>query len=122
MSSIGQLLLVGVPGAELDAESAAFFKKLQPGGFILFGRNIKTPTQLRKLIDDLRGEFHAWRSKLEAVVTDVAEMKPTVDEMRTAQQRAIGALMMSRVLYAIGLALTGGVTWIFSNWIKITIR
>lgn len=52
--SPGQLLLTGVPGPELDPDTAARFKKLQPGGFILFGRNIKTPEQLRKLIDDLR--------------------------------------------------------------------
>ena len=51
---LGQLLLMGVPGLELDAETAARLKKLQPGGFILFGRNIQSPTQLRKLIDDLR--------------------------------------------------------------------
>ncbi|NRB75769.1 MAG: glycoside hydrolase family 3 protein [Verrucomicrobiales bacterium] len=51
---LGQLLLTGVPGTELDPETAARFKKLQPGGFILFGRNIKSPEQLRKLIDDLR--------------------------------------------------------------------
>src|SRR6187399_292880 len=54
MSSLGQLLMSGVPGPELDAESAATFRRLQPGAFILFGRNIQTPTQLRKLIDDLR--------------------------------------------------------------------
>lgn len=51
---LGQLLLTGVPGPELDSATAARFKKLQPGGFILFGRNIKAPEQLRKLIDDLR--------------------------------------------------------------------
>jgi len=51
---LGQLLLSGVPGPELDAESAATFRRVQPGGFILFGRNIKSPEQLRKLIDDLR--------------------------------------------------------------------
>ena len=54
MSTLGQLLLTGVPGAELDAKTAATFRKIQPGGFILFGRNIQTPKQLRKLIDDLR--------------------------------------------------------------------
>jgi beta-N-acetylhexosaminidase len=53
-STFGQLLLVGVPGTELDAQTAAIFRKVQPGGFILFGRNIRTPLQLRKLIDDLR--------------------------------------------------------------------
>ncbi|MEZ5327046.1 MAG: glycoside hydrolase family 3 N-terminal domain-containing protein [Verrucomicrobiales bacterium] len=52
--SLGQLLLMGVPGPELDSETAARLKALQPGGFIIFGRNIKSPEQLRKLLDDLR--------------------------------------------------------------------
>ncbi len=51
---LGQLLLTGVPGPVLDEATAARFRKLQPGGFILFGRNIQSPEQLRKLIDDLR--------------------------------------------------------------------
>ena len=54
MSSLGQLLLVGVPGYELDSATAALYRRLQPGGFILFGRNVRSPAQLRKLIDDLR--------------------------------------------------------------------
>jgi beta-N-acetylhexosaminidase len=52
--SLGQLLLTGVPGTTLDPESAAAFRRIQPGGYIIFGRNIESPTQLRKLIDDLR--------------------------------------------------------------------
>ena len=51
---LGQILLTGVPGKELDAETAALFRRVQPGGFILFGRNISSAPQLRKLIDDLR--------------------------------------------------------------------
>src|SRR3954471_24290780 len=51
--SLGQLLLTGVPGPVLDPETAATFRRIQPGGFILFGRNIQSPAQLRKLIDDL---------------------------------------------------------------------
>ena len=54
MSSLGQLLMTGVPGPVLDPAAAATFRRLQPGAFILFGRNIQTPSQLRKLIDDLR--------------------------------------------------------------------
>ena len=53
-SDSGQLLLVGVPGPELDPETANAFRQIQPGGFVLFGRNIRTPSQLRKLVDDLR--------------------------------------------------------------------
>ena len=52
--SLGQLILTGVPGTELDSETAALFRRVQPGGFILFGRNIQSARQLRKLIDDLR--------------------------------------------------------------------
>jgi beta-N-acetylhexosaminidase len=53
-SSPGQLILTGVPGKELDLQTAELFRRVQPGGFILFGRNIESAPQLRKLIDDLR--------------------------------------------------------------------
>src|SRR5437660_11891618 len=52
--SLGQLILTGVPGKELNPDAAALFRRVQPGGFILFGRNIESAPQLRKLIDDLR--------------------------------------------------------------------
>lgn len=52
--SLGQLILTGVPGPELDAQTAALFSRIQPGGYILFGRNIRSARQLRKLVDDLR--------------------------------------------------------------------
>jgi beta-N-acetylhexosaminidase len=62
--SLGQLILTGVPGKELDAETAKLFKRVQPGGFILFGRNIESAAQLRKLIDDLRA-----LSEIEPIIT-----------------------------------------------------
>jgi beta-N-acetylhexosaminidase len=62
--SVGQLILTGVPGYELDSETEALFKRVQPGGFILFGRNIQSAPQLRKLIDDLRNI-----SKVEPIIT-----------------------------------------------------
>ena len=52
--SIGQLIMTGVPGKELAAETAQLFRRVQPGAYILFGRNLESATQLRKLIDDLR--------------------------------------------------------------------
>lgn len=63
-TSPGQLILTGVPGKELDSETAALFRKVHPGGYILFGRNIETAPQLRKLIDDLRD-----LSKVEPIIT-----------------------------------------------------
>jgi len=52
--TLGQLIMTGVPGKELDAETARLFRRVQPGAYILFGRNLESATQLRKLIDDLR--------------------------------------------------------------------
>src|ERR1043166_1287422 len=76
---LGQLILSGVPGPRLDPETAALFRKVQPGGFILFGRNIQSAPQLRKLIDDLR---------------DLSEIEPiiTIDQEggRVSRLRLIG--------------------------------
>jgi beta-N-acetylhexosaminidase len=77
--SVGQLIMTGVPGKELDAETARLFRRVQPGAFILFGRNLQNATQLRKLIDDLR---------------DLSEIEPiiTIDQEggRVSRLRRIG--------------------------------
>jgi beta-N-acetylhexosaminidase len=63
-NSLGQLILTGVPGKDLDEETAKLFRRVQPGGFVLFGRNIESPAQLRRLINDLRN-----LSKVEPIIT-----------------------------------------------------
>ncbi|MEY2545531.1 MAG: beta-N-acetylhexosaminidase [Verrucomicrobiota bacterium] len=77
--SLGQLIMTGVPGKELDAATAKLFREVQPGAFILFGRNIESAAQLRKLIDDLR---------------DLSEVDPiiTIDQEggRVSRLRLIG--------------------------------
>jgi beta-N-acetylhexosaminidase len=77
--SIGQLIMTGVPGKELDRETARLFRRVQPGAYIIFGRNLESATQLRKLIDDLR---------------DLSEIEPiiTIDQEggRVSRLRRIG--------------------------------
>src|SRR2546430_3134516 len=77
--SLGQLIMIGVPGKELDTETAQLFRRVQPGAFIFFGRNLENAAQLRKLIDDLR---------------DLSEIEPiiTVDQEggRVSRLRRIG--------------------------------
>jgi len=46
--------IYGCQGLTLLAEEDAFFRQTQPFGFILFARNIETPDQIRKLVQDLR--------------------------------------------------------------------
>src|SRR5437879_5283028 len=62
--SLGQLIMTGVPGKELDGKTARLFREVKPGAFILFGWNIESAPQLRKLIDDLRG-----LSEVEPIIT-----------------------------------------------------
>src|SRR5919107_2702525 len=51
---IGQLLFIGLPGTELDDEARALVEEVQPGGVIVFGRNVASPEQLRGLLDGVR--------------------------------------------------------------------
>src|SRR5437899_894360 len=78
--SLGQLILTAVPGKELAPKRADLLRRVQPGGFILFGRNIESAPQLRKLIDDLR---------------DLSEVEPivTIDQEggRVSRLRLIGS-------------------------------
>jgi len=51
---IGQFFYIGLPGTELDAETRALIQEVQPGGVIIFGRNVRSPQQLRELLDGVR--------------------------------------------------------------------
>jgi beta-N-acetylhexosaminidase len=46
--------IFGISGPALTADERAFFRDCDPAGYILFGRNIVDPEQLRALTDDLR--------------------------------------------------------------------
>lgn len=46
--------ILGCSGLTLSREEGAFFRDMQPWGFILFARNVETPDQVRKLVDQLR--------------------------------------------------------------------
>jgi beta-N-acetylhexosaminidase len=55
---IGQFLFVGLPGTELDAQTRDLLTEVQPGGVIIFGRNVAGPEQLRSLLDGVRELVH----------------------------------------------------------------
>ncbi|HJQ33255.1 MAG TPA: glycoside hydrolase family 3 N-terminal domain-containing protein [Pyrinomonadaceae bacterium] len=55
---IGQLLFIGLPGTELDEEARALLEEVNPGGVIIFGRNVAGPEQLRGLLDGVRALLH----------------------------------------------------------------
>src|SRR4051794_24477829 len=47
-------LILGLAGPAVTQEERAFFRRIQPAGFILFKRNVVDRAQLRALTDDLR--------------------------------------------------------------------
>lgn len=51
---IGQLLYIGLPGTEFDSQTRSLVEYVQPGGIIIFGRNVAAPRQLRSLLDAAR--------------------------------------------------------------------
>lgn len=51
---IGQFLFIGLPGTELDQQTRDLITEIQPGGVIIFGRNVAGTEQLRSLLDGVR--------------------------------------------------------------------
>lgn len=52
---MARALILGCLGPALSADEAAFFRQVDPYGFILFRRNVESPGQVRALVDALRG-------------------------------------------------------------------
>lgn len=74
-----QLLLLGIKGYELSSNEIHYLSKIQPGGFVLFGRNVESPEQVRALTDSLR---------------DICEVEPIIaidqEGGRVTRTKAIG--------------------------------
>lgn len=51
---IGQFFFIGLPGTEVDDATRELLLEIQPGGVIIFGRNVAGPEQLRALTDGVR--------------------------------------------------------------------
>jgi beta-N-acetylhexosaminidase len=51
---VSKAAIFGCAGPVLSADEAAFFRRAEPWGFILFGRNVVAPDQVRTLVRELR--------------------------------------------------------------------
>ncbi|MCE5223488.1 hypothetical protein LLG10_04770 [bacterium] len=51
---LGQNLLVGIPGLDLDKVTADLLREIKPGGVVLYQRNFRDFTQLKNLIQSLQ--------------------------------------------------------------------
>jgi beta-N-acetylhexosaminidase len=85
----GAFVFVGLPGPRLDGATAAVLAASQPGGVVLFGRNLETPGQLLDLVAGLR------RLLPEAVLAVDAE-GGRVDRLRALAGPAPAASLLAR--------------------------
>ena len=81
--------IYGCAGTVLGAEEQAFFRDVQPWGFIVFARNIESPDQLRALTQSLRETVN---DPSAPILVDqeggrVARMKPPHWQLRPAAAR-----------------------------------
>jgi beta-N-acetylhexosaminidase len=56
-ANVGQHLFIGIHGQELDASTRRLLMEIQPGGVVLFARNIGTADQLRTLTRELHASI-----------------------------------------------------------------
>ena len=81
-------VIFGCSGLELTADERAFFRDTDPLGFIVFARNIDSPDQARKLIDDLRkGEVAVLACSGNPRIAPWGELLSTASKARGAARR-----------------------------------
>jgi beta-N-acetylhexosaminidase len=116
-----QATIFGCAGTALTSEEAEFFARARPWGFILFGRNIVSPDQVRALIADLRAAVG--RPDAPILIDQeggrVARLRPPHwpaypparaylhaaggDLARAAELARLGARLMAHDLFALGI-------------------
>lgn len=75
-SKLGQLLFIGIPGAEVDAVTEKLLTEIRPGGVCFFARNIKSAEQTRDLTDAIRN-----LSEIEPLIS-IDQEGGTVDRLK----------------------------------------
>lgn len=109
---IGQFLFVGIPGPTVDAETRDLLREVQPGGVVLFARNLESPRQVAELNAAVRANL-----KIPPLVSidqeggpvdrlaKIGERMPSPSDIRAADDAALagrfGALT-AEVLRALG--------------------
>ena len=72
----GRVLFIGLPGTRLDKRTRALLNEVQPGGVVLFGRNVESPEQVALLNAQIRDAVE------HAVIIGVDQEGGLVDRFR----------------------------------------
>ncbi|EJN11870.1 Protein of unknown function (DUF1515) [Bradyrhizobium sp. YR681] len=72
-------------------------------------------------IDAMRAEMQKLDGQLTTAIKDIADMKPTVQTVKNAEQQVAGATWMSKWLYRAAILATGGAAWVVLKYLNITV-
>ena len=125
--AVGQMLLIGFPGTELENDTAALLQEISPGGVILFDydgptqgalpRNIESRGQLRSLIDSLQGQADIpLLVAIDAEGGKVNRLKSEYGfEVTVPSHQELGAMLPSETKEIV-LPLAEELKWLGINW------
>ena len=106
---IGQLFFVGIPTDHVDAPTANIMRTVRPGGICLFARNIKSPEQVRGLLDELRDLSHVepflsidQEGGLVDRLRRILGPMPPASKMVSPESAAVQAEIIGRALRTLG--------------------
>lgn len=104
---LGQMLIVGIEGYEIDLGAKQMIEELHVGGFILFGKNIESTEQLLELNNALKGANAVNKIPLFISVDEeggrVSRIPNTIINLPT--NKDIGKLNNEEFSYEIGMLL-----------------
>jgi beta-N-acetylhexosaminidase len=102
-TSIGRVLMAGLPGVELDGATREMLTRLQVGGVILFRRNVGSPAQLAALCREL----HELPSRPLVAIDHEGGRVLRLEAPFTAfpPMAQLGATGDERLAHAVGLAM-----------------
>ena len=104
---IGQMLIAGVDGYEINDNEVKLIREYHIGGFILFARNINKPEQLLKLTNSLKAENAANRAPLLISVDEeggrISRLPKDVTNL--PRNKTIGKINNKDFSYEVGLRL-----------------
>jgi hypothetical protein len=71
--------------------------------------------ELHRKFEAMADKVSTLSGRVEQILRDILNMQPIIDEVETAKQRAIGAGMLGKALWAIGGAMVAGGVWLLSH-------
>lgn len=71
--------------------------------------------ELHRKFEAMSEKVSTLSGRVEEILKDILDMKPTVKAIETARERAIGAGMLGKALWAIGGAMVAAGVWLLSH-------